>query len=127
MVKQIGDKTRVSCLVDGCLGWMDGTYGGKFHQGEENDEWTQHLNCKCDRCGLEKREVFEVFGDRCGYFVTDKISVRNDELDCSFAWEGFGMPVAEMEDPEAMLSTAAERMIQEVAAHQAPNYEDMPF
>ncbi|NJR47402.1 MAG: hypothetical protein HC775_17590 [Hyellaceae cyanobacterium CSU_1_1] len=44
-----------------CCGKINGIFGGKFYVGETEIEYTQILNSKCDRCGLEKPEIFEVW------------------------------------------------------------------
>ena len=93
---EVGEKIDIPCLKEDCLGSLKGTYGGKFIVGETEVEYTQVLNCQCDRCGLERAEAFEVW-DKYNeeYWVSDLINIPLDE-DSDLSFPGLGMPAAEM-------------------------------
>ena len=91
-----GEKISIPCLNDNCVGSLTGTYGGEFSVGETEVKYTQVLNGKCDRCGLELPEAFEVWDEyKEEYWVSDRVNVPiSDDGDISFP--GLGMPALEM-------------------------------
>jgi hypothetical protein len=93
---KVGEKLNIPCLNVTCAGSLEGTYGGEFSVGETEVKYTQVLNCKCDRCGLELAEAFEVWDEyNEEYWVSDRVNVSlNDDNDISFP--GLGMSAVEM-------------------------------
>ena len=93
---KIREELGIPCLNDNCTGSLEGTYGGEFSVGETEVKYTQVLNCKWDRCGLELAEAFEVWDEYNGeYWVSDRVNVPiSDDGDISFP--GLGMPAVEM-------------------------------
>lgn len=90
---KVGDKKSTSCLEFNCTGWLNGTYGGTFHIGDV--EYTQIMNCECDRCGVKKSEVFECWNERLEEFwVTEHVTIPLSD-DCDMSFPGLGIPAAE--------------------------------
>lgn len=75
---KVGEKIDIPCLDHDCVGSLKGTYGGEFIVGETEVKYTQVLNCKCDRCGLELAEAFEVWDEyHDEYWISDRVNVPN--------------------------------------------------
>ena len=93
---KVGEIITIPCLIRDCVGSLQGIYGGEFSVGETEVEYTQVLNCKCDRCGLEKSEAFEVWDEyNEEYWVSDRVNIPlNDDSDISFP--GLGVPAVEI-------------------------------
>lgn len=81
------------CLTPNCSGCLSGTLGGVFVIGQ--CEYSQILNAKCEDCGAEYAEIFEVWNnEQEEYWVTDEIAIGLDE-DSSIVFPGLGCPAAE--------------------------------
>lgn len=91
---QIGKQMTIPCLNCDCSGNLHGAYGGKFKVGQTRIEYTQVLDCQCDRCGLELTEAFEVWNEQNQeYWISDRINIPlTDESDLSVL--GLGRPAA---------------------------------
>ncbi len=86
-----GDKYSTTCDSFECQGAMTGTFGGKFYVGYREIEYSQILNCKCDRCGLEKAELFEVWDEQQNnFYVTDKVTIPISD-DSKICFRGLGV------------------------------------
>ena len=93
---EVGEKFSIPCLNRDCGGNLKGTFGGEFYVGETQVRYTQVMNCKCDRCGLESPEAFEIWDEyHEEYSVSDRVNVPiSDDGDISFP--GLGMPAVEI-------------------------------
>lgn len=93
---KIGDKKNIFCTDDECKGILRGVYGGFVFVGETRVKYTQLMDCKCDRCGKELSEVFEVWDESNEEFwVSENICVPISEHE-DICFEGLGMPAAEI-------------------------------
>lgn len=92
MDKQL-EKIAIPCINDCCTGSLQGSYGGEFFI--EKVKYTQVLNCKCDRCGLERKEAFEVWDEyHQEYWVGDYVTIPLDD-ECDINFPGLGMPASQ--------------------------------
>jgi hypothetical protein len=88
---KIGDSYSTTCDSSDCFGSMTGIFGGKFYVGERAIEYSQILNCKCDRCGLEKAELFEVWDDQQEEFCVSSLVTIPISDDSDISFPGLGM------------------------------------
>ena len=93
----VGESKKTSCVEPDCTGTIEGIYGGKFYVGNSQIEYTQIQNAKCDRCGFEQDEVFEVWdAENEDFRVSNQILLSTNEPSVDMAMPGLGMRASDI-------------------------------
>jgi hypothetical protein len=82
-----------SCVVPSCKGKMTGWLGGEYSLATALHR--QYLECRCNRCGAERGEVFEAKDKTSGlYALVDKVTIHDSVFKLVHSFDGFGGSIA---------------------------------
>ncbi len=87
---EIGEQYSTKCEEKECFGSVTGVFGGKFLVGAQEIKYSQILNGKCDCCGAEKAEFFEVWDHHKEEFYTTSLITIPLTEDSEICFPGLG-------------------------------------